>query len=115
VPHNPLADPLFWPVCWRVALTLLAGLAGVALAERKRLAQLGSSTLFLRVRTWAWIAPVFLLAIFIGGFVVFLLAAEIALQGVTEYAHLVELERRYLVLWVAVPQSGPQPGSPRSS
>jgi phosphatidate cytidylyltransferase len=98
VPHNPLSDPLFWPVVWRVALTLLAGLAGVLLAERRRLAQLGSSTLFLRVRTWAWIAPVFLLALFSGGFLVLLLAALIALQGVAEYARLVQLERRYLLL-----------------
>ncbi len=96
MPRNPLAHPLFWPVAWRVALTLLAGLGGVVLAERKRLGQLGGSTLFLRVRTWAWIAPVFVLAVFTGGVVVFLLAAVIALQGVAEYARLIELERRYL-------------------
>jgi phosphatidate cytidylyltransferase len=98
VPRNPLAHPLFWPVAWRVALALLVGLGGVVLAERKRLGQLGSSTLFLRVRTWAWIAPVFVLAVFTGGVVVFLLAALIALQGVAEYARLVELERRYLAV-----------------
>ena len=98
MPHNPLAHPLFWPVTWRLALTLLAGLGGVVLAERHRLRQLGTSTLFLRVRTWAWIAPVFVLAVFTGGFVVFLLAAAIALQGVAEYARLVRLERPYLAL-----------------
>ncbi len=96
MPRNPLAHPLFWPVAWRVALTLLAGLGGVVLAERKRLGQLGGSTLFLRVHTWAWIAPVFVLAIFTNGVMVFLLATVIALQGVTEYARLIELERRYL-------------------
>jgi phosphatidate cytidylyltransferase len=101
VPHNPLAQPLFWPVAWRLALLLLVGLGGVALAERRRLRQLGSSTLFLRVRTWAWIAPVFVLAVFTGGFVVFLLAALIAVQGVVEYAHLVRLEPRYLALLTA--------------
>ena len=86
MPHNPLAHPLFWPVTWRLALTLLAGLGGVVLAERHRLRQLGTSTLFLRVRTWAWIAPVFVLAVFTGGFVVFLLAAAIALQGVAAWS-----------------------------
>ena len=101
MPHNPLAQPLFWPVAWRLALTLLAGLGGVAVAERHRLRQLGRSTLFLRVRTWAWIAPVFVLAVFTGGFVVFLLAAAIALQGVAEYARLVRLERPYLALLAA--------------
>lgn len=39
MPHNPLAQPLFWPVAWRLALTLLAawaiaGLLVVALARR---------------------------------------------------------------------------------
>jgi len=105
VPRNPFANPLFWPVVWRVALTLLAGLAGVVLAERRRgrgsLGQLASSTLFVRVVTWAWIAPLFVLSLFIGGFVVFALAALIALQGVAEYARLVGLERRYLVLLAA--------------
>ncbi|HEX9342054.1 MAG TPA: CDP-archaeol synthase [Actinomycetota bacterium] len=105
MPHNPFANALFWPVAWRVALTLLAGLGGVVLAERRRgrgsLGQLTSSTLFLRVRTWAWIAPLFVLSLFVGGFVVFALAAAIALQGVAEYARLVGLERRYLVLLAA--------------
>ena len=94
------------PLLAGLAGVLLAGLAGVLLAgvllaERRRLGQLGRSTLFLRVRTWAWIAPVFVLAVFTGGFVVFLLAAAIALQGVAEYARLVELERRYLGLLAA--------------
>ena len=39
MPHNPLAQPLFWPVAWRLALTLLAawaiaGLLVAALARR---------------------------------------------------------------------------------
>jgi len=50
-----------WPrCCW-------FGLAAVVIAERNRLAQLASSTLFLRVRSWAIIAPIFVLAVFAGG------------------------------------------------
>jgi phosphatidate cytidylyltransferase len=101
VPHNPFAHPLFAPVAWRVAAVLLAGLASVLVAERHRLRELGSSSLLLRVRTWAWIGPLFVLALFTGGFVVFLLAAAIALQATAEYARLIGLERRYAVLLAA--------------
>jgi phosphatidate cytidylyltransferase len=98
VPHNPFDQPLFWPVTLRVAALLLAGLVGVALAVRRPPRELARSTLFLRVRTWSLIAPVFLLAVFSGGFLVFLLAGFLALQGVTEYARLTRLERPYRLL-----------------
>lgn len=102
MPDNPFSDPLFWPVAWRVGAVLLAGLAGVVLAQRRNLRGLPSSTLFLRVRSWAVIAPLFLLALFSGGFLVFLLAAFVVMQGIGEYARLTGLERRYallLILW----------------
>lgn len=105
MPGNPLDHPLFWDVTLRVVGVLLLGLAGVVVAERHRLRQLTSSTLFLRVRSWAVIAPVFLLALFSGGFLVFLLAAFVALQGTGEYARLTGLERGYallLMLWSLV-------------
>lgn len=88
-----------------MAALLAVGALGVLVAERHRLGSLSNSTLFLRVRTWAIIAPVFLLALFSGGFVVLALAAFIAVQGAREYARLVGLEPRYqsaLVLWTLV-------------
>ena len=105
MPHNPLDHPDFWYVTVRVFGILALGLLGVLVAERRRLRQVVSSTLFLRVRSWAVIAPVFVLAIFSGGFLVFLLAAFIALQGAAEYGRLVGLQRRYawlLVFWSVV-------------
>jgi phosphatidate cytidylyltransferase len=101
VPGNPFDDPLFVPVAWRIAAVLLTGLIGVALAERTSWSELRRSTLFLRVRSWAIIAPVFVLALFTGGFVVFALAALIAVQGLREYAGVTGLERRYTAVVAA--------------
>lgn len=100
MPGNPFDDPLLLPVVWRVAAVLLVGLMGVVLAERTPWQQLRESTLFLRVRSWAVIAPVFVLALFTGGFVVFALAAFIAVQGMREYADVTRLERRYVLVLV---------------
>lgn len=102
MPNNPFAHPQFGHVALRVAIVLLVGLAGVALKER---GLRPDSTLFLRVRSWAVIAPVFVLALFTGGFFVFLLAAFVALQGSAEYGRMVGLQRRYgwlLVIWSLV-------------
>lgn len=105
MPNNPVTQPNFWYVAVTVAALLLVGLLGVVIAERKQLDNLTSSTLFLRVRSWAIIAPIFVLALYAGGFLVFLLAAFVALQGAAEYARLVGLHRRYawlLCLWILV-------------
>lgn len=99
MPNNPFDHPQFGYVALRVAIVLLVGLAGVALKER---GLRSTSTLFLRVRSWAVIAPIFVLALFAGGFFVFLLAAFVALQGAAEYGRLIGLQRRYawlLVVW----------------
>lgn len=98
MPGNPFDQPLFWPVAVRVLAVLALGLTGVALAVRKPPRELARSTLFLRVRTWALIAPVFLLALFSGGFLVFLLAGFVAGQGTLEYARLTRLGRPYRLL-----------------
>lgn len=59
------------------------------------------TTLFLRVRTWALIAAVFILTLFSGGFVVFAFAAAVGLQGSAEYVRLVGLSRGYALLLYA--------------
>lgn len=105
MPKNPLDHPLFWTVSIRVGLVLVGGLLLVILVERRNLGNLGSSTLFLRVRSWAIIALVFVLCLFAGGFAVFLLAAFVALQATGEYVRLTGVERRYallLGLWTLV-------------
>lgn len=101
MPRNPFADPLFWPVTLRVGAVLLVGLLGVLVVERRHWRVLRDRTLYLRVRSWAIIAPAFLVSVFAGGVVVFALAAFVAYQGLVEYARLAGLEPRYLAVLLA--------------
>jgi phosphatidate cytidylyltransferase len=102
VPHNPFANDLFLPVLLRVLLLLVIGLAAVLVAQRRSVRVWRRSTLFLRARVWFVIGPLFVLAVFIGGFVGFLLASYVVVQGLAEFVRIAGIERRYaylLVLW----------------
>jgi phosphatidate cytidylyltransferase len=102
VPRNPFADPLFLPVFWRVMLLIVVGFAAVVLSQRRSLKVWRRSTLFLRARTWFVIGPLFVLAVFIGGFVAFLLATFVVVQGCSEFVRIAGIGRRYaylLILW----------------
>ena len=100
MPHNPFDDPQFIPTLIRVAAVLLGGLAIVVLIELARHRSLRDSVLLARVKTWLVIGPIFAVAIFTGGFVVFLLAVFIALQAISEYGRLVGMQRRYLLMLI---------------
>ena len=102
MPRNPFADPLFLPVLWRVMLLIVVGFAAVVLSQRRSLEVWRRSTLFLRARTWFVIGPLFVLAVFIGGFVAFLLATFVVVQGCSEFVRIAGIDRRYaylLILW----------------
>jgi phosphatidate cytidylyltransferase len=102
VPRNPFANELFLPVFLRVLFLILVGLAAVVLSQRRSLRVWRRSTLFLRARTWFWIGPLFVVAVFVGGFVAFLLASFVVVQGCSEFVRIAGIERRYaylLILW----------------
>ena len=103
MPSNPFANDLFLPVLVRVVVLLLAGFAAVLVARRRwSLRVLRRSTLFLRARVWFVIGPLFVIAVFIGGFVSFLLASYVILQGLSEIVRIAGIQRRYallLMLW----------------
>jgi phosphatidate cytidylyltransferase len=102
VPRNPFADPLFLPVFLRVVLLIVVGFAAVVLSQRRSLEVWRRSTLFLRARTWFVIGPLFVLAVFVGGFVAFLLATFVVVQGCSEFVRIASIDRRYaylLILW----------------
>ena len=100
MPRNPFADPLFLPVLWRVMLLIVVGFAAVVLSQRRSLEVWRRSTLFLRARTWFVIGPLFVLAVFIGGFVAFLLATFVVVQGCSEFVRIAGIERRYAYLLI---------------
>jgi phosphatidate cytidylyltransferase len=105
VPSNPFAPDLFWPVAFRVLALIAAGVIAVTAIERRPWRELRDTTLFLRVKSWAVIAPVFLVTLFSGGFPAYLLASFVTLQASAEYVRLVRVERSYailLALWTQV-------------
>jgi phosphatidate cytidylyltransferase len=102
VPRNPFANPLFVPVFLRVMALIVVGLAAVVLSQRRSLVVWRRSTLFLRARTWFAIGPLFVVAVFTGGFVAFLLATFVVVQGCSEFVRIAGIGRRYaylLILW----------------
>jgi phosphatidate cytidylyltransferase len=102
VPRNPFANELFLPVFLRVMLLIVAGLVAVLVAQWRSLRVWRRSTLFLRTRTWFVIGPLFVLAVFTGGFVAFLLATFVVVQGSSEFVRIAGIDRRYaylLILW----------------
>ncbi|HEV3399678.1 MAG TPA: phosphatidate cytidylyltransferase, partial [Actinomycetes bacterium] len=102
MPRNPFANPLFVPVFLRVMALIVVGLAAVVLSQRRSLVVWRRSTLFLRARTWFAIGPLFVVAVFTGGFVAFLLATFVVVQGCSEFARIAGIQRRYaylLILW----------------
>jgi phosphatidate cytidylyltransferase len=102
VPRNPFGNELFLPVFLRVMLLIVVGLLAVLLAQRRSLRVWRRSTLFLRARTWFVIGPLFVIAVFTGGFVAFLLATFVVLQGLSEFARMAGIQRPYaylLLLW----------------
>src|SRR5262249_274290 len=59
--NNPFASSLFWPVVARVVILLAVALVAVVAVERKPWRELKQTALFKRVRSWAVIAPVFMI------------------------------------------------------
>ncbi|HEV8649001.1 MAG TPA: CDP-archaeol synthase [Actinomycetes bacterium] len=105
MPRNPFDNPLFVPVFLRVVLLIVIGLAGVLLAQRRSFTVLRRSTFFTRTRTWFWIGPLFLICVYTGGFVAFVLATFVVIQGLSEFVRMAGVDRRYallLMLWSEV-------------
>jgi phosphatidate cytidylyltransferase len=98
MPRNPFDNPLFVPVFLRVVLLIVIGLAAVLLAQRRSFTVLRRSTLFTRTRTWLWIGPLFLICVYTGGFVGFVLAVFVTIQGLGEFARMAGIDRRYALL-----------------
>lgn len=99
------AFELLVPAAVRVGTALMLALAAICAVEarRGRLRRLGASTLYVRWRTWALAAPIFLAAVvWPPACVVFVIA--LAVQGVREFSGLVGLtgwSRRFLLVAAA--------------
>lgn len=92
---NPFEHPLFMPTAERWGGLLLIALVGILIATRHREGRLRDDVLFVRWRTWAFIAPIFLFCILGGILPRVLLISALILQGLREYANLVGLPVEY--------------------
>jgi phosphatidate cytidylyltransferase len=81
----------------RLSAALAAGLGVIAFAERRHLRRLPANVLFLRWRTWAIAAPIYLAAAIGPELVAVGFIMALALQGMREYARLTGLPRSYRV------------------
>ncbi|MBI4310203.1 MAG: phosphatidate cytidylyltransferase [Chloroflexi bacterium] len=92
---NPLDSLLLWRTAAVVGGILGVGLLSLLLKERRRLQAWRRSELFQRLLTWAWIAPLYTLAVLGGWATALLLLSVMVLQGLGEYASLAGLPKSY--------------------
>jgi phosphatidate cytidylyltransferase len=93
--RDPFLHPLFYPVAVTLGILFALGLLGILAAARGEVAKALGGSLFRRWQTWAIIAPVYVLAVLAGPITTLLLALGLAVQGIREYAQLVDLPPLY--------------------
>src|SRR6266705_2225208 len=102
--HNPLANPLFWPTLKIVAGLFVFGFGLVLFFARKDLKAGLTGELGKRFIGWMIIAPLFLIATFIGGIGAAAVLMLFFYRVVTEYVSVVRIERSYTIyLYTLIP------------
>ncbi|MBI4202758.1 MAG: phosphatidate cytidylyltransferase [Chloroflexi bacterium] len=92
---NPLDSPFLWPTVTVVAGVLGIALAALLLKEWRRLGAWRRNELFQRLLTWAWIAPLYTLAVLGGWLPALLFSSLVVFQGLREYGSLAGLPKLY--------------------
>jgi phosphatidate cytidylyltransferase len=92
---NPLQHSLLASTVVTLGTLFLVSLLGILLTTRGNVHKAGAGSLFRRWKTWAVIAPVYVLAILAGQFTTLILALALAVQGIREYTGLVGLPALY--------------------
>lgn len=102
--NNPLDNPLFMPALKVFGAVLVFGLGLVLFFARKDLKAGLQGELGRRYLGWLMIAPTFLIATFVGGFVAAIIVLLFLYRLVTEYVRVVGVEPGYAVyLYVLIP------------
>src|SRR5260370_26795105 len=101
---NPLANPLFWPAIQMTAGLFVFGFALVLFFARKDLKAGLGGELGKRFIGWMIIAPLFIIAAFVGGAVGALILLFFFYRIVNEYVRVVGVERPYAIyLYLLIP------------
>ena len=102
--HNPLTDPLFLPTLGIVAALFAFGFGLVLFFARKDFRAGLKGELGKRYLGWMMIAPLFLLAAFVGGVVAAIILLFFFYRVIVEYVRAVGVERPYAYfLYALVP------------
>lgn len=99
---NPVASELFLPIIYTVGGLLAGALVPLLLRSQGRWSRLKDDLLFQRWRTWAVIAPVYVLAVLGGQVPTLLMVSLLILQGLHEYGRLVGLPQNYRIVLLAM-------------
>src|SRR4051812_36829358 len=95
--QNPLDDPLFWPVLRIVAGLFVFGFGLVLFFARKDLKAGLTGELGKRFLGWMIIAPLFLVATFVGGIAAAVILLFFFYRVAAEYVRVVGVERPYRI------------------
>jgi len=102
--HNPLEDPLFWPILRITGILFLFGFGLVLFFARKDLKAGLSGELGKRFIGWLIIAPVFLLGTFVKGVVAAVILFVFFYLVLAEYIRVVGVHRSYVIhLYAFIP------------
>ncbi len=93
--RNPLADPLFWPTLRIVLFLFILGFGIVLFFARKDLKAGLTGELGQRYIGWMIIAPLFMLAAFVGGVVAAVILLVFFYRVTLEYVRVVGVEQPY--------------------
>lgn len=104
IAHNPLDNPLFWPILRITGILFLFGFGVVLFFARKDLKAGLKGELGKRYIGWLMIAPVFLIGSFVKGVVAALILFVFFYLVLAEYIRVVGVQRPYVIhLYIFVP------------
>jgi phosphatidate cytidylyltransferase len=95
---NPFENELLLPTVYRLGALLGLGLVAILIPGRRQLRYIKEDVLFQRWKTWAVIAPTYVLAVLGGQITIAILIAFLGFQALREYATLVQLPPKYRVV-----------------
>jgi len=102
--HNPLENPLFWPVLRITSILFLFGFGLVLFFARKDLKAGLKGELGKRFIGWLMIAPIFLIGTFVEGAVAAVILFVFFYLVLAEYIRVIGLHRPYIIhLYIFVP------------
>ena len=95
--HNPVTDPIFWPTLRVSTMLFVLGFGLVLYFGRKNLSASLTGELGKRFIGWLLIAPLFMLAAFVGGIVAAAILLFFFFRIVNEYVAIVGVKHDYAI------------------